>query len=164
LFCSAATVPRAQPWPTDRPNNLKQARDKGLPPEWTLQANVMGTYHLLQGAVTHNVPVFVMTSSNCALGHGFRISWAWVGIEDVASAHRLLMERAAGIESHGVFFCNADDTSLLETTHDYLARFRPELLPLAAGLKGHAGFFSTRSLQQAVGWKHRSTWRLAADS
>ena len=57
--------------------------------------------------------------------------WSWVGSEDVVSAHRLLMEQADRIEPHGVYFCTADDTGLLEPTRECLARFRPELLPLA---------------------------------
>jgi hypothetical protein len=40
--------------------------------------------------------------------------WAWVGSEDVASAHRLLMEKAHEIEPHGAFFCNGDDTTAPE--------------------------------------------------
>ena len=131
---------------------------------------MLGTYYLLQAAIEGSVQTLVMCGSNCALGHGFRISktdfpvdylpldeghpcypedsysfskrcgedllasytraygirtymtrpagispverrnqmkanakpttgwtpwlWCWVGSEDVASAHRLLMEKA----------------------------------------------------------------------
>ena len=40
----------------------------------TMRTNIMGTYYLLEAAVARGIGVFVMTGSNCALGHGFRIS------------------------------------------------------------------------------------------
>jgi hypothetical protein len=85
--------------------------------------------------------------------------WAWVGSEDVASALRLLMEQADRIEPHGVYFCVADDTSIVEPTRDYLARWKPELLPLAAKLDGHASMFSAGKLKRTVGWSHQTGWR-----
>jgi nucleoside-diphosphate-sugar epimerase len=200
----------------------------------------MGLYYLLQAAVRADVGIFVMTGSNCALGHGYRISgnpfpfsclpvnedhpsavedsysysklagelllesytraygmrtyalraagicneerrqamaeraapveswspwlWAWVGSEDVASAHRLLMEKAAEIEPHGVFFCNADDTSALEPSRLLIERFRPQLVPLVKEMGGHASFLSNRRLVQAVGWQHRTSWRSYLES
>ena len=168
---------------------MKAAEEKGIPFDATMRTNIMGTYYLLRAALSKDIRIFVMTSSNCALGHGFRISntpfpfqylpvdeghpsdveysysfsklagemllesytraygmrtyalrsagicdaqrrlemahrakpskawdpwlWAWVGSEDLASAHRLLMERAHEIEPHRVFYCNADDTTAL---------------------------------------------------
>ncbi|MBN1582760.1 MAG: NAD(P)-dependent oxidoreductase, partial [Anaerolineae bacterium] len=179
----------AQAWPTDHPAQRELAQERGLPFDTTMQSNVMGTYYLLQAAVQHGIKILVMTGSNCALGHGYRISdkpfpyrylpvdeahpsdvedsysysklagelllrsyssaygmrtyalraagicnaerraaiaknaapvtgwnpwlWAWVGSEDVASAHRLLMEQAYEIEPHGAFFCNGNDTTAL---------------------------------------------------
>jgi UDP-glucose 4-epimerase len=195
----------------------------------------MGTYNLLQAALRKDVPVFVMTGSNCALGHGYRISdtafpfrylpadedhpsdvedsysysklagemllatysraygmrtyalraagicdpqrrlamardakpvvawnpwlWAWVGSEDVASAHRLVMEQAQQIEPHAVFFCNADDTSALEPTRELIERLKPDLLPLVVDLKGHSSMLSNGKLRETVGWEQRSSWR-----
>jgi UDP-glucose 4-epimerase len=225
----------AQAWPTDHPRQRAQAEERGLPFDTTMQSNVMGLYYLLQAAVHADVGVFVMTGSNCALGHGYRISeipfpfqylpvdelhpsavedsysysklagemllasytsafgmrtyavraagicneerrraiaaraapvtgwsdwlWAWVGSEDVASAHRLLMEKATEISAHGVYFCNADDTTALEPSADLVASLRPELVPLVRDLRGNASFLSNRRLQEAVGWTHRTTWR-----
>jgi nucleoside-diphosphate-sugar epimerase len=40
----------------------------------TFQVNVLTTYHLLEAAREHGVKRVVMASSNCAYGHGFRIS------------------------------------------------------------------------------------------
>ncbi len=227
----------AQPWPTDHPDERKAAEERGIPFDTTMRTNIMGTYYLLQAALAKGVVIFVMTGSNCALGHGYRISgdpfpfrylpvdeqhptavedsysfsklageellasytraygirtyavraagicdaqrrtriahnaspaqawdpwlWAWVGSEDVASAHRLLMERAPEIEPHGVYFCNADDTTALEPTRELIERFRPDLLPLVRenDLAGHASLLSNRKLRQAVGWEPRTSWR-----
>ena len=226
----------AQPGPTDHPGGGRQrAGEKGIPFDQTMRTNIMGTYYLLQAAVQRGIGTFVMTGSNCALGHGGRISarefpfrylpvdeqhpsdvedsysysklageellasyaraygmrtyavraagicpperreqmaagaaaatawnpwlWAWVGSEDVASAHRLLMERAGQIEPHGAYFCNAADTTALEPTRELIERFKPELLPLAESIEGHASLFSNDKLRRTVGWQHRTSWR-----
>jgi nucleoside-diphosphate-sugar epimerase len=229
----------AQPWPTDHPRERAMAEERGIPPETTMQSNIMGVYYLLQAALREDVGIFVMTGSNCALGHGYRISdkpfpfkylpvdeahlssvedsysysklvgemllesytsaygmrtyavraagicneerrraiaeraapitawsswlWAWVGSEDVASAHRLLMEKAAEIEPHGVFFCNGDDTTALEPSQELIERLNPGLLPLVRDLDGHASFLSNRRLRETVGWEHRTSWRVYLD-
>ena len=225
----------AQPGPTDHPDTRSRTEEHGIPFDQTMRANIMGTYYLLQAALKRNVRVFVMTGSNCALGHGFRISrtpfpfdylpvdedhpthiedsysysklageellasfrraygmrtyalrsagicpperraemargaapagdwtdwlWAWVGSEDVASAHRLLMEQAPEIEPHGVYFCNGDDTSALEPTRELVERFRPDLLPVLRDVEGHASLISNQKLRQAVAWEPRTSWR-----
>jgi len=225
----------AQAWPTDHPAQQETAEERGIPFDTTMRSNVIGTYYLLQAAQARDAGIFVMTGSNCALGHGYRISdapfpfrylpvdeahpsvvedsysfskltgemllasytraygmrtyalraagicdaqrrlamaqnvkpveawnpwlWAWVGSEDVALAHRLLMEKAHQIEPHGVFFCNGDDTTALEPTRELIERFKPELLPLVTGLEGHASMLSNRKLRQVVGWEPRTSWR-----
>jgi nucleoside-diphosphate-sugar epimerase len=232
----------AQPWPVDHPGQRAQAKERGIPFDATMRSNIMGVYYLLQAALQEDIGIFVMTGSNCALGHGYRISerpfplqylpvdeahpsdvedsysysklvgeellasytraygmrtyalraagicneerrramaqnvkpveawspwmWAWVGSEDVASAHRLLMERAGEIEPHGVYYCNGDDTSVLEASRELVERFKPEWLPLvrhasefSAGLEGNASFLSNEKLRQVVGWEHRTSWR-----
>jgi nucleoside-diphosphate-sugar epimerase len=225
----------AQPYPTDHPGQRENAASKGLSFDTTMKSNIMGTYYLLQAAVQHNVNIFVMTGSNCALGHGYRISdtpfpfaylpvdenhaevvedsysysklageellasytraygirtyavraagicneerrkdtaanakpakawnpwlWAWVGSEDVASAHRLLMEKASEIEPHGAFFCNGNDTTALESTRDLIAQFRPDLLPLSESLDGNESILSNKKLRDTVGWEHKTSWR-----
>ena len=225
----------AQPWPTDHPHEQKLTQERGLPFDATMRSNIMGTYYLLQAALRHNIGIFVMTGSNCALGHGYRISdgpfplrylpvdeehpsqvedsysyskiagemllasytsaygmrtyavraagicneqrrqamaqnakpatawtpwmWAWVGSEDVASAHRLLMEKATHIAPHGAFFCNSDDTSALEPSRELVERFRPDLLGILRNLEGHSTFLSNRKLRETVGWRHRTAWR-----
>jgi hypothetical protein len=90
--------------------------------------------------------------------------WAWVGSEDVASAHRLLMEKAGEIEPHGVYFCNADDTSAVEPSRVLVERYRPDLVPLITEMEGCASFLSNRKLAKAVGWQHRTSWRTYLES
>lgn len=231
----------AQPGPTDHPAMMRrQVEEQKLPFDQTIRTNILGTYYLLQAAVRRGIRTFVMTGSNCALGHGFRISstdfpfkylpideahpsdvedsysysklageellasytraygmrtysvracgicppqrreemarnagpakawspwlWLWVGSEDVASAHRLLMERAADIQPHGVFFCNADDTAALEPTMELIERFKPELLPIVRGLAGHQSLITCERLKKAVGWRQTTSWRAAGQT
>lgn len=225
----------AQPWPTDHPQQRAMAEQRGIPFDATFKTNMLGTYYLLQAAVEAGVRVIVMAGSNCALGHGFRISgtpfpiqalpidethpcypedsysftkragedllasytraygirtymtrpagitpperreamaksagpaggwnpwmWCWVGSEDVASAHRLLMEKADSLPAHDVYYLNGDDTTALEPSLELVERFRPDLLPLAAGLSGHQSFLNCDKLKAAVGWEHRTEWR-----
>jgi len=225
----------AQTYPVDHPHERALAETQGIPFDATIRSNILGLYYLLQAALQAGVEIFVMTGSNCALGHGFRISqrpfpffylpveehhpsdvedsysftklageellasytraygmrtyairaagicdedrrrniahhvkpvnawsewlWCWVGSEDVASAHRLLMEKAHEIEPHGVYFCNADDTTLLEPSLEVLQRYKPELLPLVRDLPGHASFISNQHLKETIGWQHTTSWR-----
>lgn len=225
----------AQPGPTDHPASRQRSAEKAIPFDQTMRSNIMGTYYLLQAAVEQEIGIFVMTGSNCALGHGSRISgtdfpirylpideahptsvedsysysklvgeellasytraygirtyalrsagicpparrvemarsagpatqwnpwlWAWIGSEDLAAAHRMLMEHADEIEPHGVYFCNGDDTSAVEPTHELIEKTRPDLAPLAAGLDGHASLLSNDHLRRVVGWEPRTSWR-----
>ena len=225
----------AQPGPTDHPAMLERTKERGLSFDTTMRSNIMWLYYLLQAALTRDVGVFVMTGSNCALGHGFRIGdkpfpieylpideehpsdphdsysysklvgemllasytsaydmrtyavraagicneerrrgmaervqpvqgwnswmWAWIGSEDVASAHRLLMEKADEIEPHGAFYCNGDDTSVLEPSIELVTKYKPDLLPVVKDLEGNASFLSNRKLRQMIGWAPRTSWR-----
>ena len=225
----------AQPWPVDHPALRGRAADQGIPFDATFQSNMVGVYYLMHAAVEAGVRRVVMAGSNCALGHGYRISqtpfpfqslpldeyhpaypedsysytklagemllasytraygirtyvtrpasicpperrqhlahnavlatgwnpwlWAWVGSEDVASAHRLLMEGPETFPPHDVYYLTADDTMALEPSAALIARFQPALMPFAEGFSGHQSFFSTRKLQQAVGWRHHTSWR-----
>ena len=225
----------AQPWPTDHPQMQARVGEEGLPFDATFRSNMLGTYYLMQAAVEAGVKTVVMAGSNCALGHGFRISdspfpidylpidethptfpedsysytkragedllasfsrgygirtyvtriagvcpqarrhqmasqaksasawnpwlYCWVGSEDVADAHRLLMEAAPDLPVHDVYFLNADDTTALEPSKELVESFNPPLAPLAAGLEGHQSLLSNQKLKQAVGWRHRTSWR-----
>ncbi|MGC9349305.1 MAG: NAD-dependent epimerase/dehydratase family protein [Anaerolineae bacterium] len=229
----------AQPWPVDHPDLRERAAAQGIPFDATMKSNIMGPYYLLQAALAQEIGIFVMTGSNCALGHGYRISdrpfpyqylpidedhpsdvedsysytklvgeellasytraygmrtymvraagicdeerrrrmaenakpvtgwnpwlWCWIGSEDVAAAHRLLMEKATEIEDHGVYFCNGDDSTALEPSRELIERFRPDLLPLVRDLEGHASFLSNKRLREAVGWAPQTSWRKHLD-
>lgn len=225
----------AQPWPVDHPALRANAEKQNIPFDATFKTNLLGTYYLMQAAVEAGVKTVVMAGSNCALGHGFRISktpfpierlpidethptepedsysftkkagedllasfsrgygirtyvtriagicpadrrqaiaanarpvtawsewlWCWVGSEDVANAHRLLMEQAATLPSHDVYFLNADDTTCLEPTLELVERFNPALLPKVTSLTGYQSFLNCDKLKQAVGWRHATSWR-----
>ncbi len=225
----------AQPNPVDHPDLRADAAEKGISFDATFKTNMLGTYYLLQAAIAADVHTIVMCGSNCALGHGFRISkthipvdylpfdeehpcypedsysfskrcgedllasytraygirtyvtrpagispeerrnqmranakptsswtpwiWCWVGSEDVASAHRLLMEKADTLPAHDVYFLNADDTSALEPSQELVERFKPELLPKVRTLQGHQSFITCDKLKAAVGWRHKTSWR-----
>ncbi len=225
----------AQPWPVDHPDMRERAAQQGYAFDATFQSNMLGTYYLMQAAVEAQVETVVMAGSNCALGHGFRISgtpfpisrlpideshptfpedsysftkragedllasysraygirtyvtriagvcpeerrrqiaanakplsgwsewlWGWVGSEDVAAAHRLLMEKAATLPTHDVYFLNADDTTCLEPSLAIVERFRPDLLPVVEGLTDHQSFLTCDKLKHAVGWEHQTDWR-----
>lgn len=226
----------AQPWPVDHPALRAQAAQQGLPVEATFKTNMLGSYNLMQAAAEAGVRLVVMSGSNCALGHGFRISqtpfplqalpidethpcfpedsysfsklagemllasytraygirtyvtrpsgicpperrqqmaqnaapaqgwnpwlWCWVGSEDVASAHRMIMEGAEALPPHDVYYLNADDTTALEPSQELVEQFNPALRPLAEGLEGHQSFFSNQKLKEAVGWQHQTAWRV----
>jgi UDP-glucose 4-epimerase len=226
----------AQPWPVDHPQMRTRAEERGIPFDATFKTNMLGTYYLMQAAAeAGSVKTVVMAGSNCALGHGFRISgtpfpierlsidethpthpedsysftkragedllasysraygirtyvtriagicpaerrqqiadnakpvtawsewlWCWVGSEDVASAHQLLMEKAESLPAHDVYFLNADDTTCLEPSLELVERFNPALLPLVDQLGGHQSFLNCDKLKNAVGWEHKTSWR-----
>lgn len=224
----------ANPWASDHPESRASYEKRGVPFDDTMRTNIMGTYYLLQASLERGIGMFVMTGSNCALGHGGRISgsefpvkhlpideehpsdvedsysysklvgeellasysraygmrtyvlrsagicnadrrrdmarnagpaggwdpwmWAWIACEDLASAHRLLMERADSLPVHGVYFCNNDDTTAVEPSLELVKRFKPEYLPLCTDVEGHASFLSNRRLH-GIGWQPRISWR-----
>ena len=225
----------AQAEPSDHPKLRRQKEQQGIPFDATFKTNLLGTYYLLQAAVEAKVRVFVMTGSNCAFGHGFRISqtpfpiqslpidethpcypedsysfskgageallatysraygirtyvtrpaairtesqrrqiakeasparawdpwlWAWVGSEDLARAHRLLLEAADELPLHDLYLVNADDTTALEPSLELVERFRPELLSHTDKLSEHQSFFNCDKLKKMVGWQHQTSWR-----
>ncbi len=225
----------AQPGPVDHPDMRVGAEERGIPFDATFKTNMLGTYYLMQAAIEAEVKTVVMSGSNCALGHGFRISkthmpidylpldeehpcypedsysfskrcgedllasytraygirtyvtrpagitpeerrkqmaenakptngwtpwlWCWVGSEDVASAHRLIMEKADTLPPHDVYFLNADDTSALEPSLELVERFKPEFLSKVRTLKEHQSFINCDKLKNAVGWQHETSWR-----
>jgi nucleoside-diphosphate-sugar epimerase len=228
----------AVPWPSDHPTQRADRERSGLPVpplDATLHTNIMGTYYLVQAAVHAGVETLVMAGSNCAFGHGYRISqrpfpfqylpmdeehpsdvedsysysklageellasytraygirtyvtrpagicppkrrqeiaanaapakawtewlWGYVPSEDLAEMHRLIMHQAGDLPEHRVYIANARDTTALEPTRELIERFRPDLLPLADKLAGHAAFITTARAEHELGWRSARTWR-----
>ena len=207
-------------------------RDKG---PGAGESATVGTYYLLMAAVEAGVRTVVMTGSNCAFGHGYRISdrpfpfrylpldeehpsdvedsysysklageellasftrayglrtymtrpsgicpperlqamaanakpvtgwsewlYGYVPSEDLADLQRLILEGADDLPAHDVFIANGADTSLLEPPRDPIARFRPDLLPLAEGIEGHQALFSIDKARRMLGWEPQRGWR-----
>ncbi|MCG9126247.1 NAD(P)-dependent oxidoreductase [Candidatus Poribacteria bacterium] len=225
----------AQPGPVDHPDFRAGAEENGISFDATFKTNMLGTYYLMQAAIEADVKTVVMSGSNCALGHGFRISkthipidylpldeehpcypedsysfskrcgedllasytraygirtyitrpagitpeerrkqmgqnikpvagwspwlWCWVGSEDVANAHRLIMEKADTLPTHDVYFLNADDTAASEPSLELVERFKPEFLPKVKELQGFQSFINCDKLKKAVDWQHKTSWR-----
>ena len=85
--------------------------------------------------------------------------FVWTAPEDLAVAHRLIMEQATSLVPFGAYFCNNDDTYAPEPTMDILRRFRPDLIPLIREpLEGRATLFSSKRLKAAVGWRPKELW------
>jgi nucleoside-diphosphate-sugar epimerase len=99
-----------------------------------------------------------------AAGAGPATEWSewmfpWIAAEDLARAHRLLMEKAGSIEPFGYYFCNNDDTTCIEPTMEILERLRPDLVPVTKGITGHGTLLSSQKLKDTVGWKPVKSWR-----
>ncbi|MFH1084374.1 MAG: NAD(P)-dependent oxidoreductase [Chloroflexota bacterium] len=66
----------AVPFPSDHPKMIGRALGDRppLPADATMRTNILGTHNLLRAAVEAGVGTLVMTGSNCAFGHAYRIS------------------------------------------------------------------------------------------
>jgi nucleoside-diphosphate-sugar epimerase len=65
----------AIPWPVEHPvwrERIPAAQT--MPWDETMRVNTMGTYYLLEACKRAGVQVVVAVTSNCVLGHGFRLS------------------------------------------------------------------------------------------
>jgi nucleoside-diphosphate-sugar epimerase len=86
--------------------------------------------------------------------------YAWIAAEDLAAAHRLLMEQAEHIAPYGHYYCANDDTNAAATTMEIIKNTRPELIPLIREpLEGYASLFSSKRLKAATGWRPKEGWR-----
>ncbi|HEV8636702.1 MAG TPA: NAD(P)-dependent oxidoreductase [Chloroflexota bacterium] len=95
----------AIPYPVDHPDSIRRAQETGrplLPWDETMRVNTMGTYYLLEAAKRAGVKTVVAASSNCVLGHGFRISGTPFPIEylPIDEAHRLDFEDSYSLSKH----------------------------------------------------------------
>jgi nucleoside-diphosphate-sugar epimerase len=65
----------AIPWPVEHPVwGPRVSGANPLPWDETMRVNTMGTYYLLEAAKRAGVKTVVAATSNCVLGHGFRLS------------------------------------------------------------------------------------------
>jgi len=67
----------AVPSPSDHPEEIAWAQRSGRTPrpfDDTMKSNIMGVYYLAMAAVKAGVKAIIQTGSNCAFGHGYRIS------------------------------------------------------------------------------------------
>jgi nucleoside-diphosphate-sugar epimerase len=95
----------AIPYPVDHPDVVRRAEESGreLPPwDETMRVNTMGTYYLLEAARRAGVKTVVAASSNCVLGHGFRISGTPFPIEylPIDEQHPLDFEDSYSLSKH----------------------------------------------------------------
>ena len=85
---------------------------------------------------------------------------AWIASEDLAAAHRMLMEKANDIEPFGCYNCMNDDTVAFQTTMDFLKNHRPDLIALIREpLPGHTSLFTSKRLKNTIGWQPKESWR-----
>jgi len=86
--------------------------------------------------------------------------YGYVASEDMADLHRIIQDKADTLPMHDVFVGNAPDTLALEPSLELIAKFRPNLLPLAEGkMSGHQAFFSTAKATKMLGWAPKHSWR-----
>ena len=86
--------------------------------------------------------------------------YTWIAPEDLAAAHRMLMEQAHSIVPFGYYYCQGDDTCILEPTMDVINTYRPDLIHvIRERLDGHTSLFSNKRLKAVVGWEPKVSWR-----
>jgi nucleoside-diphosphate-sugar epimerase len=93
----------AIPWPVEHPVWRKRIpAAEGMPWDETMRVNTMGTYYLLEAAKRADVEVVVAATSNCVLGHGFRLSDRPFPVEylPLDEAHRLDFEDSYSLSKH----------------------------------------------------------------
>jgi nucleoside-diphosphate-sugar epimerase len=93
----------AIPWPVEHPvwrERIPAAKD--MPWDETMRVNTMGTYYLLEAAKRAGVRAVVAVTSNCVLGHGFRLSERPFPLEylPIDEAHPLDFEDSYSLSKH----------------------------------------------------------------
>lgn len=83
-------------------------------------------------------------------GHAAKELWAWLHVDDAATAFRLALERPDG----GVGVLNVVAPTVLapQPTHWLLDRFRPDV-PRLPRLPGRAALFTSSRAREALGWE-----------
>jgi len=86
---------------------------------------------------------------------GYLVStWHYVHSVDAAEAFRLSLE-ADDAPGFAVYYVVAPSTNRPEPTRDLIARFLPQWLPLAEGITGRQGLYSTTKIGRELGWQAR---------
>ncbi len=81
-------------------------------------------------------------------------AWHYVHSADAAEAFRLSLE-AEHVPEYAIYYVMAPDTIRPEPTHELIARFLPQWLPLAERIEGRQGFYSTSRIERELGWQPR---------
>ncbi|HEY3081550.1 MAG TPA: NAD(P)-dependent oxidoreductase [Chloroflexota bacterium] len=93
----------AIPWPVEHPVwRQRIPAAQSMPWDETFRVNTMGTYYLLEAAKRAGVKTVVAATSNCVLGHGFRLSDRPFPVEylPLDEAHRLDFEDSYSLSKH----------------------------------------------------------------
>ena len=93
----------AIPWPVEHPVWRQQIpAAQSMPWDETFRVNTMGTYYLLEAARRAGTKVVVAVTSNCVLGHGFRLSDRLFPLEylPIDEAHPLDFEDSYSLSKH----------------------------------------------------------------
>ncbi|TAK23945.1 MAG: NAD(P)-dependent oxidoreductase [Chloroflexota bacterium] len=83
--------------------------------------------------------------------------WVYVDARDAARAFRLAAE-TPGLNREAVF-AGAPDAYSRVPTADLIARFYPDLAPMADRLPANASFITSAKAKAVLGWEPRFTWR-----
>ncbi len=89
------------------------------------------------------------------MAHNF---WAYADARDVGSAFRLAAE-ARDVPTFGTYNVCAADTVADESSSALIARFHPELVPLAGDLNGRVSLFSWQKAHDAFGYRPTHSWK-----
>lgn len=81
-------------------------------------------------------------------------TWHYVHSVDAAEAFRLSLE-TENAPGFAVYYVVAPLTNRPEPTRELIARFLPEWLPLAEGIEGRQGLYSTAKIENELGWRAR---------
>lgn len=86
---------------------------------------------------------------------GYLVSaWHYVHSVDAAEAFRLSLESDSA-PAFAVYYVVAPQTNRPEPTRELIARFLPSWLPLAQGIEGRQGLYSTAKIERELGWQAR---------
>jgi nucleoside-diphosphate-sugar epimerase len=81
-------------------------------------------------------------------------TWHYVHSVDAAEAFRLSLE-TDNAPDFAIYYVVAPFTNRPEPTRDLIARFLPHWLPLAEGIEGRQGLYSTAKIERELGWRAR---------